>query len=150
MLYLVRHAHAGDRRSWEDDDELRPLSERGWRQATAIAERLEKHQPGALLSSWYVRCRQTLEPLAQRLVADIVDHDALVEGADVADTIALLRGSTDGTVCCTHGDVLPATIDALRRRGMRVKGDDWRKATVWSLTREGDRFTTASVWRPDT
>ena len=50
---------------------------------------------------------------------------------------------------CSHGDVIPATIDALVRRGMEVQSSvDWRKATVWVLRRKGDRITKGKVWPP--
>ena len=39
-LYLVRHAKAEKRSSWEGPDALRPLSEAGTRQAEGLGERL--------------------------------------------------------------------------------------------------------------
>ena len=65
-LYLVRHAKAGERRLWEDDDIDRPMSAKGWKQAELLGERLAALDVGTLLSSPYVRCVQTLEPLAKR------------------------------------------------------------------------------------
>jgi 8-oxo-dGTP diphosphatase len=42
-------------------------------------------------------------------------------------------------VLCSHGDVIPETIDALARRGCEIVGEpDWRKASVWQLGRESD------------
>jgi 8-oxo-dGTP diphosphatase len=47
--------------------------------------------------------------------------------------------------------VIPATIDALVRRGMEVQTPaDWRKGTVWVLKRKGDRITKGKVWPPPT
>ena len=41
IVYLVRHATAGHRASWEgDDDRLRPLDDRGRRQAEGLVELL--------------------------------------------------------------------------------------------------------------
>lgn len=67
QLYLVRHAKAGERRLWNADDIERPLSKKGWKQAELVGKRLAKHDPSVLLSSAYVRCIQTLEPLGERL-----------------------------------------------------------------------------------
>jgi broad specificity phosphatase PhoE len=64
-IYFVRHAKAGDRRVWTGEDIDRPLSKTGWAQSHALATRLLKHDPSILLSSPYVRCVQTLEPLAE-------------------------------------------------------------------------------------
>ena len=41
-VYLVRHAKAGDRDSWREDDRLRPLSGRGRLQARALVDVLER------------------------------------------------------------------------------------------------------------
>jgi phosphohistidine phosphatase SixA len=64
-LYVVRHAHAGSRSAWLEDDRLRPLSDKGRLQAKAIAERIVPLGPSVLLTSPYLRCQQTLEPLAR-------------------------------------------------------------------------------------
>jgi 8-oxo-dGTP diphosphatase len=96
-----------------------------------------------------VRCRQTLEPLAETLSLDIADHDALTEGARFEDTLDLLCEVADATVLCSHGDVIPATIDALIRRGMNVQGEpDWRKASTFVLHRVSGEFITAECWPP--
>ena len=36
IVLLVRHARAGDRDAWEDDDRLRPLDKKGWKQAEGL------------------------------------------------------------------------------------------------------------------
>lgn len=148
-LYLVRHAKAGSRRDWDGDDALRPLSRKGWAQAEALADRLTDSSPTTLRSSPYVRCRQTLEPLAARLGIEVVDDDALREGASFDETLRLLKSLPDGAVCCSHGDVIPETIAALHRQGLRVDREPvWSKGSVWLLERDGDDFTTADLWPP--
>src|SRR3954469_967625 len=64
-LLLVRHAKAGNRKSWDGVDRLRPLTDAGWAQGTALLDLLGESRPVRLLSSPYVRCVQTLEPLAE-------------------------------------------------------------------------------------
>ena len=66
-LYLVRHAKAGKRKEWTGDDAKRPLDKIGWLQAEALALRLIARQPTSLHASPYLRCVQTLEPLAETL-----------------------------------------------------------------------------------
>jgi 8-oxo-dGTP diphosphatase len=52
-------------------------------------------------------------------------------------------------VLCSHGDVIPAILDALVRRGMSIDGmRDTRKASVWVLHKDGETFTSAEVWPP--
>jgi len=79
----------------------------------------------------------------------ISEHDALLEGARFEDTLELLGTVSNLTVLCSHGDVIPATIDALVRRGMQVRGEpDWRKASTFVLHREDEQFVLADCWPP--
>jgi phosphohistidine phosphatase SixA len=148
-VFLVRHAKAGSRSDWNDDDVIRPLSKKGWAQARALAELISPHQPVALLSSPYLRCQQTLEPLADMLALPVTDHDSLTEGSRFEDAIELLHSVQDGTVLCSHGDIIPAVIDALVRRGMSLLSDpDLRKAATFVLHRDGNHFVSAHCWAP--
>jgi 8-oxo-dGTP diphosphatase len=149
FVYLVRHAKAGERRVWEGDDLDRPLSRKGWRQAHAVCERLAGRGASSLYSSPYLRCVQTLEPLAELLGTTITVDDRLTEDRPFEPVLDLLADVESGAVLCSHGDVIPATIAALVRRGMEVESSaDWRKATVWVLKRKGDRITKGRVWPP--
>jgi 8-oxo-dGTP diphosphatase len=149
VIYLVRHAKAGERRVWEGDDEARPLSKLGWKQSEAIAERLASKHVTSLYSSPYVRCMQTLEPLAERLDVEIEPERRLYEGEPFEPVLDLLGEVASGAVLCSHGDIIPAVIQALSRRGMEVETrPDWRKASIWVLKRKGDRITKGKVWPP--
>jgi 8-oxo-dGTP diphosphatase len=66
-----------------------------------------------VVSSPYVRCVQTVEPLAAELGLEVELDDRLKEGAG-ASAAGLL--SEDGVVCCTHGDIVEAL---LRGRGLK-------------------------------
>lgn len=65
-LYLLRHAHAGDAETWHGDDDVRPLSDKGVRQA----ERLGLHlalagfEPDVILTSPKLRASQTADIVA--------------------------------------------------------------------------------------
>lgn len=147
--YLVRHAKAGSRSRWDGPDEARPLSSAGRAQAEAIADRLEKTDPMRLLSSPYVRCVQTLQPLADRVGLAVEHEPALAEGEPFGAVLALLDALPDGSVLCSHGDIVPDTIDALVRRGAVVDGQpDWRKGSLWVLERDGDGIIRARAEPP--
>jgi 8-oxo-dGTP diphosphatase len=149
VIYLVRHAKAGERRVWEGDDEARPLSKHGWKQSEAIAKRLAAKGATTLYSSPYVRCVQTLEPLARRLGTTINEDRRLYEGEPFEPVLELLGEVDSGAVLCSHGDIIPDTIQALARRGMEVQtSPDWRKASIWVLKRKGERITRGKVWPP--
>lgn len=149
-LYLVRHAKAGERRLWEGDDTERPLSKKGWKQAELVGKRLAKLGPGELRTSPYVRCAQTLEPLAALTGLPVQIDQRLCEDEPFEPVLQLLAEAPAHTVMCTHGDIIPMTMQALTRRGMTMNtGTDWRKAAVWVLkrNRKGD-IVHATVWPP--
>jgi 8-oxo-dGTP diphosphatase len=149
-IYFVRHAKAGDRSSWTGPDSERPLSKAGRRQAQHLGKRLAAVGATTLVSSPYVRCVQSLEPLAERTRLPIAIDERLTEGAPFEGVLELLAGLAGGAVLCSHGDVIPDVIDALVRRGLDVRSPaDWRKATVWVLKRnKHGTFTRAVVWGP--
>ncbi len=62
-IYLVRHAHAGDRKRWAKADELRPISVDGEKQADSLRDYLSGPPSTGVYSSPYVRCVQTMGPL---------------------------------------------------------------------------------------
>ena len=114
-VILLRHASAGDRDVWQGDDRLRPLDERGRKQALALAERLRAQGIERAFSSPYVRCTQTVAPLGLEIVPD----ERLAEGAPVHATLELLRG-LDAAVACTHGDVIEAVLGHSLKKGAGV------------------------------
>ena len=149
VIYLVRHAKAGERRHWSGDDLERPLSKTGWKQAQAIGKRLQKKGATEMVSSPYLRCMQTLEPLATALGLPVRADERLLEDAGFEGALELLIEVADGAVLCSHGDVIPETLQALVRRGMEVKNTpDWRKGTVWVLKRNDGKITSGTVWPP--
>ena len=150
MLYLIRHAKAGSRSTWEGDDRARPLSGAGRLQADALATRLSALATGRLVSSPYLRCVQTLEPLAAMLGTTVELDERLAEETGFAGALMLLSTLPEGSVLCSHGDVIPDTISALERRGCAFAGaPEWRKASVWVVGREASgAITRAAAWPP--
>jgi phosphohistidine phosphatase SixA len=118
---LLRHAAAGHRTDWEHDDHLRPLNARGRRQSDDLVELLRPFRLHRVVSSSYVRCVQTVEPLAAALGVEVELDDRLKEGAGAASA-ALLR--EDGVVCCTHGDIVEALLGRGLKKGAAVVLED--------------------------
>jgi phosphohistidine phosphatase SixA len=114
---LLRHASAGDRLEWDDDDRLRPLDERGRGQADALVQPLLGFGVRRIASSPYLRCTQSVEPLAQRLGVKIELADALAEGAAREATLELLAAADEPTVFCTHGDVVENVLGKPLKKG---------------------------------
>ncbi len=64
-LYVVRHAKAGIRAAWTGPDQERPLTRRGRKQACRLVERFQGLDIERILSSPFLRCVQTVEPLGE-------------------------------------------------------------------------------------
>jgi 8-oxo-dGTP diphosphatase len=149
-LYVIRHAKAGERRLWTGSDLDRPLSKKGWKQSELVGKRLAKLEPSVLLSSPYVRCQQTLEPLADLIGQQVQIEQRLCEDEPFEPVLELLSEVPAHAVLSTHGDIIPATMQALARRGMKMNTPpDWRKAAVWVLKRSKHGVIVhATVWPP--
>lgn len=138
LIHIIRHGHAGSRRAWTDKDELRPLSERGAAQAQAIARDLADTGIDRLWSSPFIRCRQTLEPLARLLTLDVDVIDGLGEGGDGAAALdLLLAAAADGHIVAvsSHGDVIPMIVEVAIERGATLDGPrSGKKGARYELT----------------
>jgi broad specificity phosphatase PhoE len=134
-IYLVRHAKAGERNAWEDDDLLRPLSGRGHLQARGLLDVLHDAQFDRLLSSPYVRCMETVVPLSGRRGVAIEPVEALAEGATIGEATALVRKhAANGAVFCTHGDVIPMLLAHYANLGVDIgTTPQWPKGSTWAL-----------------
>jgi 8-oxo-dGTP diphosphatase len=133
-IYLVRHAKAGSRRQWDGDDDQRPLSKAGSAQARAMAKQLSDEGITRVISSPFVRCVQTVQPLVERIGVELETSDALAEGATLADALQLLEKHTGETVAlCTHGDVLGNLLMHYVYLGLDLPDDRIEKGSVWVL-----------------
>ena len=140
LVFLVRHAKAGDRARWSGDDRLRPLEPRGRRQADALVGPLTGYALTRLVSSPYVRCVQTLEPLATRLAMPVEPDEGLAEGASAEDARALIGRLGPGPVIlCTHGDVMEALVG---------EGAPKKKGATWLLARRAAAIRPERYWPP--
>jgi 8-oxo-dGTP diphosphatase len=144
-LVLVRHGKAGARSEWDGPDDLRPLDRRGREQAARLAAVLPEFGPVEVLSAPPLRCRETVQPLADRLSLTVRECPELGEDGFSADPQAglavvehLLEPRADGgvTVVCSQGGAIPSVLTAL---GVRPEGVAGRlfppaaKGSVWVL-----------------
>ena len=117
IVYLVRHARAGKRADWEGDDRLRPLDERGRRQAQAFVDQLAEREFQRILSSPYARCVQSVIPLAAARGLEVESDDGLAEGAGADAALRLLRGVGEAVVACVHGDLVEELLGEKLKKG---------------------------------
>ena len=145
-VHLIRHAKAKNRLAWEQPDHLRPLTKRGRREADAIARRLAQEPVARLVSSPFVRCVQTLEPLAVELDLPIETTDLLTEGAggESAAELVLTLATTGSIAVCTHGDVVYELSELVAESGVTLDGPRAVPvASTWVLTVDEGRFVGA-------
>ncbi len=148
-LYLVRHAKAGDREAWTEDDRLRPLSKKGRRQAEDLVAIFEGLEIDRILSSPFDRCVQTVRPLAIALRLPVEETEVLAEGAPLDAVLGLVRELRGAVVLSSHGDVIPELVLHLAERGVELRdGPAWKKGSTWVLEREGGLFTVARYVPP--
>lgn len=103
-VLLVRHAWAGKRKEWDGDDLLRPLDERGRRQARALVDLLSEFDVDRIVSSPARRCRQTVEPLAVARGLKVEERVELSEEHQEEDGRELLEQlAGEPVVLATHG-----------------------------------------------
>ncbi len=148
-LLVVRHGHAGDRERWEGPDEVRPLTKKGRRQAAGLVGLLAEQEIVRIVSSHYVRCLETVVPLACDRHRDIEVHPALAEGASVLDASALiaeLAGTT--AVLCTHGDVVWNILVGLAHEPDGGDELHMAKGSTWVVEERDGRLAAVSYLAP--
>jgi 8-oxo-dGTP diphosphatase len=172
-IELVRHAKAHSRdRWWGRPDRDRPLTEAGMDQARRLAAELAGGETpiDRLYSSPWVRCTQTLDPLADAMGAAVVDVDGLGEvvslpvhdGGDAWVTSAWLGGRAVAfldravaehaggrVVACSHGDVIPALVALIvGRDGLDAADVRCAKGGRFTLDFDGARCVAATYHPP--
>ncbi|HEX2361316.1 MAG TPA: NUDIX domain-containing protein [Jiangellaceae bacterium] len=115
---VLRHTKARKRSSWDGDDRLRPLNERGAWEARSLVAPFTAIGLDRVVSSDAVRCIDSVRPYADAAGVSMEPHKALSEeeyrsqplGAEKLTRSLLADGAR--TVVCSHRPVLPEIISA--------------------------------------
>lgn len=134
-VYLLRHAKAGDREHWAEADPLRPLSGRGHRQAYLLVDLFADAHFERILSSPYVRCMQTVVPIAGARGLPVEPVEALAEDAPLEGALELVRKhAISGALMCMHGDLMPMLLDHYASSSVELRDElRWPKGCTWVL-----------------
>jgi phosphohistidine phosphatase len=99
VLYLLRHADAGDPATWPGDDGVRPLSKKGRKQARRLGRHLDSIgvDLAALVTSPKVRAADTARLVGKALGVKPADDARLGGGFDPGGLQSLLGGLTAST-----------------------------------------------------
>jgi phosphohistidine phosphatase SixA len=150
-IFLVRNARAVPRHEWTGDELLRPLSDRGEAEASAIADHLAGLGIARVVAAPELRCQQTVEPLALAAGRSVHVDERLAAGSEVEKALEVLPSFDDGpVVLCTHAETILALLrffelgEAEARDGRPL----CRKGSIWVLQGFGRTPTTATYLEP--
>ena len=131
----MRHAKAGDREAWGADDRRRPLTKKGLAQADGLAALLAREAISAVFSSSFLRCVQTVEPLARARKLQVQLSPSLEEGSGIEGLEEFfVDRSVDGAVLSTHGDIVQELVEDLMNRDVIKPGyGGLEKGATWVL-----------------
>ncbi|HEX6347537.1 NUDIX hydrolase [Umezawaea sp.] len=139
-VLLVRHAKAGKRENWRGNDDLRPLSSAGWRQAEAVRSLLPLFAPDRVHAAPRVRCVQTVQGMADDLRTTVRREARMSEEGYWPDPdaglVRFLEISAMGgvPVVSSQGGVIPDLVGKLADiGGLRLADVPCKKGSVWVL-----------------
>jgi hypothetical protein len=89
-----------------------------------------------------------VERLAAREGHEVGLSDKLAEGGRLEALLGLLEEVPEGSILCTHGDMLKAVISRFEAEEALQGRACWEKGVVWVLLRVGRRFVRASAIPP--
>ena len=141
----MRHAKSGSRTDWTGDDHQRPLTKKGIKQAEALVEILKPFPMTAIYSSPFLRCVQTVEPLARARKLPAKQTPSLAEGHGLAGAMELIGDpNLDEVVLSTHGDIVWELVEELvKSKAVKPGEGGFEKGSTWVVDFENGAFTRA-------
>ena len=140
-VLLVRHAKAGDRATWQGEDDLRSLSKTGQEQAAALRKLAPLFGVDRVYSAPLTRCVQTVQRIADDLEAAITMEPLFSEKfywcsrAEACDHILSLATMGGTPVISSQGGVIPDLVTQLAlRAGRKLTSVQAKKGSIWVLS----------------
>lgn len=126
------------------------MSHKGIEQAGALVTVLKPFPVTAIFSSPFLRCVQTVEPLARARHLPVQQSATLAEGHGLSGAMDIMGDpKLDHAVLSTHGDIVWELVEELVKRHVIAPGDGgFEKGSTWVVeTGDGSfahaRFITA-------
>jgi broad specificity phosphatase PhoE len=102
------------------------------KQAEELVSVLGEFPITAVISSPYVRCVQTVEPLARARGLSVKQDPSLAEGQGLRAYGFFHDSKLDHTVLCTHGDIVWELVeDLVNRRVLPAFQERFEKGSTW-------------------
>jgi 8-oxo-dGTP diphosphatase len=140
-VLLIRHAKAGDKKSWKGPDIERPLEATGRAQAQAVRLAAACFEPSRVVSADPARCVQTVQPLADDLGLKVeLDRVFSVAGYGARPKRSLRRfqdlmKSGANVAVCSQGEVIPELVTVVAKSaGLAIESADTPKGGMWALS----------------
>jgi phosphohistidine phosphatase SixA/8-oxo-dGTP pyrophosphatase MutT (NUDIX family) len=150
-VYLMRHANAGQRTKDVETDHERSLSKRGQRQVAQITRRFLRLPLTRIETSYFVRCEQTVEPLAAALDMVLGHEPTIVEGGPPEAVIQYFRSlHGEAALLSSHGDIISGVIGQLAAEGVEFDSPpvEWKKSSVWEVDLDKGKAIGGRYWPP--
>ena len=150
MIHLYRHADAGKRCELGWPRPGPPPRRTGLSRSpdwspTASPQRAITR----ILTSPYLRCVQSVEPLSEATGIPIEIEPRLAEHSDPEPAMALLTEVEAGTVLCSHGDIVSAIVGRIAAEGAALDGDlVWAEGSIWHLEPGPGRRVATATYEP--
>ncbi|CAL9448523.1 putative 8-oxo-dGTP diphosphatase 1 [Nocardiopsis dassonvillei] len=142
-VILLRHLSAGEKRTWDDSDLLRPLDASGRADALALPRVVGAYGRPEVVSSAAARCTESMLPYTVEADVQMRTERAFtvregspsydVEGA--REAFARILDAGRPAVVCSHGELIPDLMEeALTRLGAPLTQQlGLRKGSFWVL-----------------
>jgi 8-oxo-(d)GTP phosphatase len=137
-LIILRHTKALERGDWDEVDSERTLNEVGFDQAQLLIKHLEPFAIEEIYTSDYVRCVQTVTPLAHARGLNISQVPSLNEETFEEDPLRsvsfanALKQDEKNILICSHNPVIPTMLRGILNTKLKNKdliklepGDAW-------------------------
>ena len=137
-LIILRHTKALERGDWDEEDSERTLNEVGFDQAQLLIKHLEPFALDEIYTSDYVRCVQTVTPLAHARGLTITQVPSLNEHTFEEDPLRsvafanALKQDEKNILMCSHNPVIPTMLRGILNTKLKNKdliklepGDAW-------------------------
>jgi len=137
-LIILRHTKALERGDWDDLDSKRTLDEKGLQQAASLITHLAPFAIDEIYSSDYIRCVQTVTPLADVRNLRITEIPNLNEenfDLDPERSISFanaVKQDEKNILLCSHNPVIPTMLRGILNTKLKNKdliklepGDAW-------------------------
>ena len=137
-LIILRHTKALERGDWDEVDSERTLNEVGFDQAQLLIKHLEPFAIEEVYTSDYVRCVQTVTPLAHSRGLNISQVPSLNEETFEEDPLRsvsfanALKQDEKNILICSHNPVIPTMLRGILNTKLKNRdliklepGDAW-------------------------